>query len=554
MLKTKLVSSQEKVFLDDAIDRFPALTDISALRGEVVSVQLLHVDEGEEALSFRSLFAIRIDGLSTDAYTLRDVRCVPVDRPVNPERFDDGYLRTTCGLYPDILTPLRYGGKLVVERQRLHSLWVELRVPDDAQRQISFTITIASEDGAYRATESVTVHVIETALPAQTLHFTQWFYCDCLASYYHVTPFSDRHFEIIEHFARLAVQRGRDTIYTPLFTPPLNVGVGNERLPSQLLRVTRTKGEYTFDFSLVDRFIDMCDRIGVQYFEISHLYQQDNAQHAAHVYATVDGVDRRLFGWETTALDNEYQRFLRAMLTAFVAHMKTRGDDRRCIYHISDEPYLAHLEHYRAVKDAVSDLLQGYTIIDALSDVDFYKTGALPHPVPTTESAPAFLEAGAKDLWVYYACNQLIGYSNCYVAMPSYRTRSIGMQLYKYNITGFLHWGYNYYNNRACGDAINPYLDLGGEGWVPAGDTFIVYPAQDGTPLESIRMLTLQEAMQDVRAMQLCEQYYSHEQVVTSMEEELGFPISFDRCAPSAERMLAVRARINRMIEAAYRS
>ena len=125
------------------------------------------------------------------------------------------------------------------------------------------------------------------------------------------------------------------------------------------------------------------------------------------------------------------------------------------------------------------------------------------------------------------------------------------MQLYKYNIVGFLHWGYNYYNNRASGDAINPFIDLGGEDWVPAGDTFMVYPDSNGTPLESVRLMTLEEAMQDVRAMQLCEQYYSHKEVVAAMEAVLGEPITFKRCAHSEGEMLKVREVINEMIRKA---
>ena len=122
------------------------------------------------------------------------------------------------------------------------------------------------------------------------------------------------------------------------------------------------------------------------------------------------------------------------------------------------------------------------------------------------------------------------------------------MQLYKYNITGFLHWGFNYYNNRASGDAINPYLDLGGEDWVPAGDTFIVYPSQDGTPLESIRSITMDEAMQDIRAMRLAEEYTSHRAVVKAMEDALGREITFDRCTESADEMLRVRSAVNKII------
>ena len=48
MLKTKIVSSQQKAFIDDKIDQSPALKSITALRGEKLSIQLLYVDEGEE--------------------------------------------------------------------------------------------------------------------------------------------------------------------------------------------------------------------------------------------------------------------------------------------------------------------------------------------------------------------------------------------------------------------------------------------------------------------------------------------------------------------------
>ncbi len=551
MLKTKLVSSQEKIFLDNLIDSIPALTSISALRGEVLSMQLLYVDDGEPELPFRSEFDIQIEGLPKSNYSIRDIRMLPVERPVDPNRIDEGYLRTVPGLYPDLLTPLRYGGKAVIGRNKLRSIWIEVTIPDNSTGELPIAVTLSSADKEIQNTERVTVRVIPNKLPPQTMHFTQWLYCDCLANYYNEEPFSDRHFAIVEAFAKAAAKRGRDTLYTPLFTPPLNVRMGCERLPSQLIKVTLTNGIYAFDFSLVDRWVDMCDRIGIKYLEISHLYQQDNAEHAATVYATVDGEYCRLFSWETLALDRKYQQFLREMLTAFITHMKARGDDHRCIFHISDEPYLDHMSHYCNVKNAVADILDKYIILDAMSDVDFYKTGVLDHPVPTTESAVDFIEAGAKDLWVYYACNQVLGFSNCYLAMPSFRTRSLSFQLYKFNIAGFLHWGYNYYNNRDSGDAINPYLDLSGEDWVPAGDAFTVYPASDGTPLESIRMMTLQEVMQDVRAMQLCEQYYSHDEIVAAIEDVLGFTITFSRCAATAEQMLSVREKINEMIEAA---
>ena len=560
MLKTKIVSSQEKIFVDDKLSSFAPVTTLTALGGEVVNFQLIYVDEGEPYLPVRPICNLSVSGDLAEYVTVRDVRSVPVDRPTLPGITDSNYLRTTPGIYPDILTPLRYGGKVVISRDKLRSLWLEVRIPRDFSGDGVLTLSISMESGAVGdtgvahfdgepiATESIKLCVIGVSLPPQELLHTQWFYCDCLASYYNVPVWSDEHWEIIENFAKVAVERGRNMLYTPLLTPALNVNPPYERLPSQLVGVSLNDGKYTFDFTNVDRWVDMCDRIGVKYLEIAHFYDQHKAAHSAKVYGVVDGSYKCIFGWETSSEDPEYVRFLREMITAFLHHMKGRGDDKRCVFHIADEPHIADLDHFNKIKNNISDLLTGYVIMDALSNIEFYNVGAVTEPVPVTSRAMSFIEAGVPDLWVYYACNQVVDYSNCYLAMPSWRTRSIGMQLYKYNLKGFLHWGYNYYNNRASGDAINPYLDLSGEDWVPAGDTFIVYPGNDGKPLESIRIMTMEEAMQDVRAMRLAEKYYSHSEVVREMERALGDEITFERCARTADEMLRVREAVNQMI------
>ncbi len=564
MLKTKIVSSQIKAFIDEKIDNFTECKELVALGGEVLSFQLLYVDEGPKFISARPYVSVSVRGELAEYTTLRDVRIVPVDRPVKPGEYDSQYLRTTPGVYPDLLTPLRYDGRICPSRDKLRSIWVDVEIPKGYSGESSLTIAlsiddakIANEDSSSYSTQadienSVTINVISADLPAEELMFTQWFYPDCIASYYNLEVYSDRHFEIMESFISLAVKRGRNVIYTSLLTPFLNVSNPFYRNPAQLVRVELTGGKYSFDFSLVDKWVDMCDRCGVKYFEISHFFQQHSVERSAHVYANVDGEYKRIFGWETGATDPEYIDFLRELIPAFLSHMKKRGDDKRCIFHISDEPTLETLDNYKAAKEAIFDLISDYKTIDALSDFEFYELGVLANPVPTTTHAMPFIEANVPDLWIYYACCELVDYTNCYVAMPSWRTRSLGFQLYKYeNITGFLHWGYNYYNNRASGDAINPFIDLGGEDWVPAGDTFVVYPGQDGTPLESIRMLTLEEALQDYRAMKLAERYYSHAEVVAAIEQVLGEPITFKRCAHSEEEMLAIRSAVNQMIKTA---
>ncbi len=561
MLKTKIVSSQIKAFIDDSIDSFAEFKKGSALLGEKYSFQLLYVDEGDGDLPSRPICSYKLEGDLAPYITIRDVRNVPVDHPTHEYwGYDSQYVRTTPGIYPDILTPLRYNGQVVIGKDKLRSLWFEVDIPKDfkGDGKLKFSLYLSSasvgdtkslvfENQPPISENEFEIDLIPAVLPEQKTLFTQWFYPDCLASYYDIEAWSDRHFEIVEKHLKGYAARGRNMIYTPVFTPALNVVPPYLRKPCQLVQVEVNNGEYSFDFSLLDRWIDMVDRVGIKYIEISHFFHQD-IQHSAKVYATVDGEYKLLFGWDTLALSDEYIGFLRQMLTEMLQHLKNRGDDKRCYFHIADEPNEKTLDKYIKMKEAIADIIKGYPVMDALSNIEFYESGAVEIPVPCTSHAYPFIEKGIGELWIYYACNQVIGYSNCYLSMPSWRTRSLGMQIYKYNLQGFLHWGYNYYNNRASGDAINPYMDLGGEDWVCAGDTFMVYPDSKGDALESIRIMTMEEAMQDIRAMQLCEKYYSHEEVVAAIEEELGEPVTLERCTHSEDEMLRVREKINRMI------
>ncbi len=211
MLKTKIVSSQIKAFVDDQIDSFASLSNISALAGEKLSLQFLYVDEGKDPIPSRPFCTLKIDGDLAPYVSLRDVRSVPVERPVDPNKFDSQNLRTSPGIYPDLLTPLRYGGYVVVSRDKLRSVWVEIDIPKgfsgDGSLTFSLLLTRSSvgdtgskifDEQPKLSENSVKIDVIGADLPEQKTLFTQWFYADCLASYYNVEVWSDRHFEIIE--------------------------------------------------------------------------------------------------------------------------------------------------------------------------------------------------------------------------------------------------------------------------------------------------------------------------------------------------------------------
>ena len=555
MLKLKFISSLEKVFPDQKIEDFAKLETLSALRGERVSVQLIYSYEPNVVNGAHTLrHKIELSGDLAPLADMREVRCVPVTMPTNPYGCDDNYLRTAPGLYPDVLIPLRYDGGLPYSHNTLKAIWIDINVPEDlaaGEHTLTFKVKGNAHVGEHET--SFTLDVINATLPKDDIYFTQWFHCDCLANYYETDVWSDKHWKIVENFARVAAKNGINLLLTPVFTPPLDTTVGGERRTTQLVGVTKNNGKYSFDFTLLDKWVDMCDRCGIKYLEVSHLFTQWGVEHAPKIMATVDGEYKRIFGWETPATGDEYRVFLRQFLTEFIEHMKNRGDDKRLFFHISDEPGLQHLENYKAAKEMIADLIEPYFQFDALSKFDFWKTGAVKNPVCSNNHITPFLEAEVPGLWTYYCVSQPVNVSNRYISMPLWRTRSIGMQMYKYNIEGFLQWGYNFYNNQFSDTPINPFLITDCDGSFPAGDAYSVYPGANGEALESIRIIAHHQGLTDIKAMKLCEKFYGHDAVVEVIENTLGKTLTFDTCAKSAETMLLIRERINSMIKKAVK-
>jgi len=165
------------------------------------------------------------------------------------------------------------------------------------------------------------------------------------------------------------------------------------------------------------------------------------------------------------------------------------------------------------------------------------------HPVVASNHMAPFLENEVPDLWTYYCCGQHVDLSNVFLAMPGARSRILGMQLFRYNIEGFLQWGYNFYKSQYSDYPIDPFAVTDADGFAPAGDAFLVYPGEGGKAEESLRYAYVREAMQDLRALNWLAQLTSREEAL-----ELVKDMTLTDYPRDAEGLLAIRRRANRMI------
>lgn len=392
---------------------------------------------------------------------------------------DGQYLSTKPGLYPDPLFP--HKGELRVLSGQWRCLWVSFVVPDDAPAGKS-AVTVRLTAGEEQIEVSFPVEVVGAALPPQTLVHTEWFHADCLATWYGVEPLSEEHWTILGKYMKNAAAYGINLLLTPVFTPPLDTAVGGERPTVQLVDVTVRGREVRFGFDKLDRYMEMAEASGIQYFEISHLFTQWGATAAPKILADVDGEVKQIFGWDTDAASAEYTGFLKAFLEALQAHLRANDRLSRCYFHVSDEPSMDALESYGRAAAVVDEALGGECpVIDALSDYAFYEKGLVKHPIPANNHVDTFLDHGVEHLWTYYCCGQGEDVSNRFMAMPSARNRILGAQLFKYHIEGFLQWGYNFWYSMLSKRPIDPYAETGRRTLSRRGTPSWYIPARTGS-------------------------------------------------------------------------
>lgn len=474
------------------------------------------------------------------------VRMIPVGLNA-PKKSDDFYISKNKTEYPDLLTPLSEN-RCTAEYDGQNVIWFEIggeQLPA-GKHELKFSVRVGESEPAVCRAE---IEVLPVSLPKQTLVYTNWFHTDCLMRHYGFEAFSDEYWRVTENFLRTAHEYGMNCVLTPLFTPPLDTKVGGERPTVQLVDVTVTgKDTYAFGFDKLKTWVEMCRRCGIEYFEMSHFFTQWGAKHAPKIMAKKDGAVVQIFGWKTRAAGKAYRRFLAQFAKALIAVIDELGLRKQCIFHVSDEPNVGQIRTYKKAARIVHENFGDFKIIDALSDYKLYAKGLIQTPVPANDHIEKFI-GKVPELWTYYCCVQADSYvSNRFFSMPSLRNRVLGLQLYKYNVKGFLHWGYNFYFSRFSVRQIDPFQVTDADNAFSSGDSFVVYPGKDGSPLLSLRLPVFYDGLQDMRALQLLESLAGREKTMQILEEGLKEPLTFSCYRHEDAWLLDLRERVNRAI------
>lgn len=538
-MRAIVLSSLNKIFKDTE-PNFQEFNSFSILKNECFSFQIAFMAETKEETEIET----SVSSPLAEFTRLYLVKNIPAGK-TGYDNSDSFHYDLSRKEFPDLLMPVE-NNKIKIKKGQWNSVWVELTPDEKPSGEADICVTLKSSAGSVE--KNFTLNIIDNSLPEQTLLYTNWFHNDCLCTYYGVEVFSENYWRIVENYIKNAVMHGMNMILTPIFTPPLDTQVGGERPTVQLVGVKKEKGTYSFDFSNFEKYIEICLKNGIDAFEISHMFTQWGATAAPKIVATVNGKEKRIFGWETKASGKAYTEFLEAFSKEFKKEVKKLGIKDRCWLHVSDEPHRDQIKSYKKAADTIHRLFPGFNTFDALSDIEFYRNGLIKNPVCTEGEADIF-KAEVKSFWTYHCCGQVHDFlPNRMFSQPSQRNRILGVLLYKYDAQGFLQWGHNFWYSQYSKHPIDPFKVTDAGNAFPAGDAFVVYPGKNGVPLNSLRHKVFLDAMQDLRALMLLESKTSRKFVLKLIEQGLDVPLSFKTYPHEAEWLLDLRSRVNKEI------
>lgn len=463
---------------------------VNAARNEYESAQLaVHSNKPIESLS---VYAAKLKGASEIVPVVKTnfVGWVTISKG-NPETPPEYKIGTIPGKFPDPLTEAK---SVSVAAGTNQPVWLTIHVPEDTVPGAYTGIVCVTADEKTVEVPLV-VKVFSATVPAKrNLYLTNWFFTDKIAAVHGVEKWSEGFWKILGVYAKFMADYRQNTALTPL--TELITGKDDGQ------------GNYTFDFTRFDRWVETFKNAGVEYIEGSHLggrsdWEAKDFDASWPQITKPDGSLVQFPGMKVTS--DEERKLLSQYLPALQKHLEDKGWLSTYMQHLVDEPIPVNAESYKKLSSFVREFAPKFRIIDACQAKEI--AGSIDIWVPLTseydQSRDFFVkrQKAGDEVWFYTCLVPKGKYMNRFIDYPLAATRLIHWANFMYGVTGYLHWGFNYW-------PADPYNELepdwGGGSYLPPGDSHIVYPGKR-SPLSSIRLEALRDGVEDYELFRLLE-------------------------------------------------
>lgn len=341
------------------------------------------------------------------------------------------------------------------------ALRIELTVPPDSDPG-SRSVSVTLQRGSSRAELELDVTVYAFVVPPtgrDTTRYTNWFSLGRIATDRGVEPWSEPFWDALQSCARLMARGRQNTFWVPWSAIFERGADGRPRL------LTERLARY------------------VATFETAGLWWIEGAPFARRPGGDWSRPDLELSIVDLPAASEAGRAALADMAGQLARMIEARGWRDRWLQHIADEPTDTNAVAYRELADVLREHLPGVPIVEATmcrtvaGAVDIWCPQV--HRFQAHRDFFAERRALGERVWVYTCLVPGGPWLNRLLDQERLRPVLIGWALDRFDLDGFLHWGFNHQRTDPFAQSVVPH---GSEpnNRLPAGDSHIVFPGPGG--------------------------------------------------------------------------
>ncbi len=407
-----------------------------------------------------------------------------------------------------------------VAADKPHSVFVRFEIPEDIAPGIydgcfDFVQSHLFSDETVIATVSYSLEIFACTLPKladRSFALDLWQHNCNIARKAAVPNWSDRHFALIDQYLETLAQIGQRTVTVIASEVPWSgqrcflEPVKANMFEYSMIRVFETAAGYRYDYSVLDRYIELCFRHGIdRIIEVFGLI--GNWVSDEHGYGNFTEMPEAIrVRYKTVAGTYRYMSKaseLQDYIIGLHKHFEEMGWLDKVVV-VADEP--ANHEALRGSIEAVRAIAPGFRYKAAFFKKNFYDEFkdvisdfciVSPGIAYDFDDWKRIFKEDKAHTFTYYVCCWP-RYPNTLLDSSLLEARYIPAFAHYFGLSGFLRWNYTVWPE-------NPREMIRYPKW-PAGDTNFVYPGADGTPELSLRYMALRRGVEDFELLELLKQ------------------------------------------------
>jgi hypothetical protein len=493
---------------------------ISGVRNEQQSFQVAVASINELtnlSAKIDHLVSEKGDTLSAENIKIRYVRYVPVQRArsefIWSPRYEDVYGEEVTGFgVPNVVAdPLMDLPEVDVPAYRAQPIWFTVQIPESLTPG-TYNGKLHIQTDQYReVTLRLAVNVLPPALPAPKdyqFFLDLWFNPNAVAVANDLEPWSEEHWKQIDTYLADLASGGAKTVTTTIVPYPWKIDwLGGTKhsqtyigYPTMVNWLRDASGNWSFDYSLFDRFVETCFRHNIDRridaFSLTP-FDHKGGWKIQFSHKENNRADTLFFDHP----DDQFKKIWKIFLQDFENHLSQKG--------WLNKTYLSFDESPREVMDAILDIvsdsapvfLKQFSIAGKIENESlagslsiFYTF--LPEHLTKDDENMLILEKRRSDpakTTTYYLCGDP-AHPNTFTYSPAIEARMLPWLSAYYKLDGYLRWAYNSWSDKDPYN--NPVFNF------IQGDDSYVYPGKSG-PVSSIRWELLKEGIEDYELLKV---------------------------------------------------